>query len=86
MERKTPMANIFFFIDDDNVIDKNCIKELVKIMQSDDKIGNAGPLMYYFAKDSIMFKCYGKLHISFDRNYFESNFFNQILQNNIAKR
>ena len=47
---KSTKGEFIFFIDDDNVIDKNCIKELVKILQSDDKIGNVGPLMYYFSE------------------------------------
>ena len=40
-------GKFIFFIDDDNVIDKLCINELVKTFLSDDKVGVAAPIMYY---------------------------------------
>ncbi|AIY89555.1 Glycosyl transferase [Geoglobus acetivorans] len=34
-------------VDDDNVVDENCIFELVRTLQSDGKIGIVAPIMYY---------------------------------------
>jgi len=45
---KNARAEFVFFIDDDNTIDKNCIKELVKILISDEKVCCVGPLMYFY--------------------------------------
>jgi GT2 family glycosyltransferase len=36
-----------FLVDDDNVIDENCIQELVDTFRTDDKIGIVAPIMYY---------------------------------------
>jgi len=36
-----------FLIDDDNIIDKNCILELVRTFGSSQKIGVVAPIMYY---------------------------------------
>jgi GT2 family glycosyltransferase len=45
---KNANGKYIFLIDDDNVIDKNCIKELVKTMIGDPRIGIVGPIMYYY--------------------------------------
>ncbi|MEM3526219.1 MAG: glycosyltransferase family 2 protein [Candidatus Jordarchaeaceae archaeon] len=37
----------FFLIDDDNVIDENCIKELVRVAKNNASIGIVAPIMYY---------------------------------------
>jgi GT2 family glycosyltransferase len=44
---KNSRGEYIFLIDDDNVVDKHCIRELVKVMKSDSSIGIVGPLMYY---------------------------------------
>jgi len=36
-----------FIIDDDNVVDKNTIRELVEFMEKHPKVGVAGPIMYF---------------------------------------
>ncbi|MCD6411316.1 MAG: glycosyltransferase family 2 protein, partial [Thermoplasmata archaeon] len=36
-----------FLIDDDNIIDKNCIPELIRTFKSNQKIGIVAPIMYY---------------------------------------
>jgi len=38
-----------FVIDDDNIIDRNTIKELVKFMEKHPDVGVAGPVMYFLS-------------------------------------
>ena len=40
-------GEFIFFVDDDNVIDKSCIYELVKLMLTVNDVGVAAPIMYY---------------------------------------
>lgn len=44
---KHAIGKYIFLIDDDNIIDRNCIKELVDILEKDKTIGISGPVMYY---------------------------------------
>ncbi|OQA93436.1 MAG: UDP-Glc:alpha-D-GlcNAc-diphosphoundecaprenol beta-1,3-glucosyltransferase WfgD [Microgenomates group bacterium ADurb.Bin219] len=37
----------YCFVDSDNIVDKNFLIELIKVMESDKNIGFAGPKMYY---------------------------------------
>lgn len=55
-----------FIIDDDNVVDKKCIAELVKFMENNPEVGIAGPIMYYY-KDPQRIWCAG-----IKRNYYTS--------------
>ncbi len=41
-------GNFLFFLDCDNVVDKNAVTELVKIISQDMKNGIVGPKMYYY--------------------------------------
>lgn len=41
-------GDFIFVLDDDNILDKSTIRELVDVMIKDDKIGIAGPGMYYY--------------------------------------
>jgi len=43
---KVAKGKILFFIDDDNILDRHCIKELVQKYASLPKVGLLGPLMY----------------------------------------
>lgn len=43
-------GELIFFIDDDNIVNDSCIKELVEVIIKDEKAGMVGPVMY-FAKD-----------------------------------
>lgn len=43
------------FIDDDNLTDKDMIREMVKVIESDPKIGEVGPVNYDFNKKSSIF-------------------------------
>jgi len=37
-----------FIVDDDNVVDRNTIKELVEFMEQHPEVGVVGPIMYFF--------------------------------------
>lgn len=47
---KISKGDCIFFIDDDNVLDKHTIASLVKVLFSDDDIGEVGPVNYNFNK------------------------------------
>lgn len=55
-----------FIIDDDNIVDRKCITELVKFMENNPEVGIAGPIMYYY-KDPQRIWCAGV-----KRNYYTS--------------
>lgn len=44
---KNAKGKYIFLIDDDNIVDKNCILELVGVMERSSKIGIVAPIMYY---------------------------------------
>jgi hypothetical protein len=44
-----------FFVDDDNVVTKTLLSEMVKVMDDDDTVGEVGPLMYYFKDKKKIF-------------------------------
>lgn len=45
---KNSKGEFIFFVDDDNVLDKNLVLELTKTISSDDQIGEVGPVNYNF--------------------------------------
>lgn len=47
---KNARGKYIFLIDDDNIVDENCILELVKIMENDSSIGIVAPIMYYLGQ------------------------------------
>lgn len=51
------MANgkYIFFIDDDNVVTKKLISSLVEVMNTDENIGEVGPIMYYYQNKKRIF-------------------------------
>lgn len=51
---KASNGKYLFFIDDDNTISNNTISELVSLLESDNSIGVAGPMMYNFDKPDII--------------------------------
>jgi len=55
---KISRGKYIFLIDDDNVVAKNAIKELVKFMEEHSEVGVAGPIMY-FLKDPSRIWCAG---------------------------
>ncbi|ASJ16058.1 glycosyl transferase family 2 [Thermococcus chitonophagus] len=59
-------GDYIFVIDDDNIVDRRCISELVKFMENNPRVGIAGPIMYYY-KDPHRIWCAG-----IKRNYYTS--------------
>ena len=52
---KKALGKYILFIDDDNVVDKNMIKNLVEEIEKDKQIGEIGPVNYSFSKkDKIL--------------------------------
>ena len=63
---KSSKGDYVFVIDDDNIIDKKCISELVNFLRDNPKVGIVGPIMYYY-KDPQRIWCAG-----IKRNYYTS--------------
>nr|WP_084684308.1 glycosyltransferase family 2 protein [Thermococcus litoralis] len=63
---KNSNGDYVFVIDDDNVVDKKCITELVNFLENNPDVGIAGPIMYYY-KDPQRIWCAG-----IKRNYYTS--------------
>jgi len=55
---KASRGKYVFLIDDDNVVDRNTIKELVEFMEKHPEVGVAGPIMY-FLNDPTRIWCAG---------------------------
>lgn len=48
-------GQLIMFIDDDNVVDRKMIEELVKVFTRNSEIGEAGPINYFFnKKDKVL--------------------------------
>jgi len=54
-------GDYLFFIDHDNVIDRNAINELVNFMERNGDVGLAGPIMYYYSVPKEIWCAGGKL-------------------------
>ena len=63
---KNTSGKFIFLVDDDNVVDQNTISDLIKAMIDNEKIGVAGPIMYYYNDPNIIW-CAG-----IRRNYITS--------------
>lgn len=63
---KNSNGEYIFIIDDDNIIEKHCIKILVNFLNQNKKIGIAGPLMLYYSDKDLIW-CAG-----IKRNYYTS--------------
>ena len=46
---KNSNGDFIFLVDDDNVIDENCISNLVEMMLSQNTVGVVAPIMYYYS-------------------------------------
>ncbi|MFH8120440.1 MAG: glycosyltransferase family 2 protein, partial [Candidatus Aenigmatarchaeota archaeon] len=53
-------GSYIFFIDDDNIVDKNCISLLVKAMKTNPKFGLVGPVSIYNSKKNVIW-CAGAI-------------------------
>ena len=58
---KCSKGDYLFFIDHDNVIDRNAINELVNFMERNRDVGLAGPVMYYYSVPKEIWCAGGKL-------------------------
>ena len=63
-------GKLIFLIDDDNVLDKNCIENLVKLITSNNKIGMVGPIMYYWKDKKRIWWAGTKRDMMTSRTYF----------------
>jgi len=66
-------GEFIFFIDDDNVASPNLISGLVNVMSSDEKIGEVGPVMYFYNKPNKIFWAGTKRNMFTSRTYFRTN-------------
>jgi GT2 family glycosyltransferase len=58
---KCSKGDYLFFVDDDNVIDRQAISELVNFMESNKNVGLIGPIMYYYSTPREIWCAGGKL-------------------------
>ncbi len=54
-------GDYLFFIDHDNVVDRNAVSELVDFMERNGAVGLAGPIMYYYRAPIEIFCAGGKM-------------------------
>ena len=52
---RTAKGKYFLCIDDDNVIDRNMIKELAALMETHPEAGMAGPKMFFFGTKTLLY-------------------------------
>jgi len=74
-----------FLIDDDNIIDKNCINELIRVMEKHSLIGIIAPIMYYYKQPNRIW-CAGirrsmttSLTTFIGRDKIDNNQFNRLI-------
>jgi len=51
---KNSIGNFIFVVDDDNVLDKECIGSLVKVLSNNSNVGVVAPLMYYYNEPNVI--------------------------------
>jgi GT2 family glycosyltransferase len=59
---KNSQGSYIFFVDDDNVLDKNTIRELVEIFTKYKEVGLAGPLAFYYKEPRKIWFAGGKFN------------------------
>ena len=63
-------GELLFLIDDDNVLDKKCIENLVKVITLENRIGIVGPVMYYWKDKKRIWWAGTKRNMTTSRTYF----------------
>jgi hypothetical protein len=58
---KNSKGEFIFLVDDDNIIDKLCISEIIRAMNNENQIGIAAPIMFYLEKPKNVW-CAGIRH------------------------
>jgi len=66
-------GKFIFFIDDDNVASPTLISNLVKVIASDENVGEVGPVMYLYTKPKKIFWAGTKRNMFTSRTYFRTN-------------
>jgi GT2 family glycosyltransferase len=51
---KNSIGDFIFVLDDDNVLDKECIGSLVKVLSNHSNVGIVAPLMYYYDEPEVI--------------------------------
>jgi len=54
-------GEFLFFVDDDNILDPACIRELALVLAADERLGVAGPLMMRFPERDVIWCAGGRL-------------------------
>ncbi len=61
-------TDYFFLVNNDTIVDKNILRELVKISESSPDIGIVGPKIYYYQPNNVIWHAGGRL------NYWRCDF------------
>lgn len=70
---KKATGELIFFIDDDNVITPSLIKNLVCVLSSDEKIGEVGPMMYFYTNKKKIYWAGTNRDMTTSRTYFTTD-------------
>jgi hypothetical protein len=76
-------GKLIFLLNDDNVIDRRCIEELVSTMGKFPDVGIVGPLAFYYSKPNIIMHA-GTIRSGFVRGY-TSPFANKVWKNQLKE-
>lgn len=63
-------GELIFFIDDDNIINENCLKKLVEVIIKDEKAGMVGPVMYFAKDPDVIWWAGTRRNMTTSRTYF----------------
>jgi GT2 family glycosyltransferase len=67
---KSASGRYILLIDDDNVLDKDCILHLKQVLDNKLDVGMVGPMMYYFSDKSKLWWAGTKRNMTTSRTYF----------------
>lgn len=70
MAIKASSGKYIFLIDDDNVLDQNCISALVKVMEINPDVNMCGPVMYFLEDPEIIWWAGTKRNMYTSKTYF----------------
>ena len=61
--QRQALGEYLFFLDSDTVVDKSLISELIRVVESDPKIGMVCPKMYFFDKKDVIWYAGAKVNL-----------------------
>jgi len=70
---KKAKGKYIFFIDDDNVATPDLLKSLVTVMETDESIGEVGPVMYFFSNKKHLYWAGTKRDMTTSRTLFTTS-------------